>query len=81
VIEMAVAVYRRGHWLVSSVSDVRIMWNITMVLLATVTLKFTSLSCIRLLVVTTDYTLVLYLCRGEGSTYRNWGKTASLYMF
>jgi hypothetical protein len=39
-----------------------------------VTLRFTSLSCIRLLVVTTDYTLVLYLCRGEGSTYRNQGK-------
>jgi hypothetical protein len=46
-----------------------------------VTLRFTSLSCIRLLVVTTDYTLVLYLCRGEGSTYGNGGKTASLYMF
>jgi hypothetical protein len=36
-----------------------------------VILIFTSLSCIRLLVVTTDYTLVLYLCRGEGSTYGN----------
>jgi hypothetical protein len=46
-----------------------------------VTLRFTDLSCNRLLVVTTDYTLVLYLCRGEGSTYRNGGKTASLYMF
>jgi hypothetical protein len=46
-----------------------------------VTLRFTSLSCIRLLVVTTDYTLVLYLCRGEGITYGNGGKTASLYMF
>jgi hypothetical protein len=45
------------------------------------TLRFTDLSCNRLLVVTTDYTLVLYLCRGEGSTYRNRGKTASLYMF
>jgi hypothetical protein len=30
---------------------------------------------LRLLVVTTDYTLVLYLCRGEGSTYGNGGKT------
>jgi hypothetical protein len=27
--EMAVAVYRRGRWFVSSVSEVRIMWNIT----------------------------------------------------
>jgi hypothetical protein len=43
--------------------------------------RFTGLSCIRLLVVTTDYTLVLYLCRGEGSIYGNGGKTASLYMF
>jgi hypothetical protein len=34
-----------------------------------VTPRFTDLSCNRLLVVTTDYTLVLYLCRGEGSTY------------
>jgi hypothetical protein len=46
-----------------------------------VTLGFTGLSCIILLVVTTDYTLVLYLCREEGSTYGNGGKTASLYMF
>jgi hypothetical protein len=46
-----------------------------------VTLRFTDLSCNRLLVVTTDYTLVLYLCRVEGSTYGNGGKTASLYMF
>jgi hypothetical protein len=45
------------------------------------TLRFTSLSHIRLLVVTTDYTLVLYLCKGEGSTYGNGGKTTSLYMF
>jgi hypothetical protein len=45
------------------------------------TLRFTSLSCNRLLVVTTDYTLVLYLCREEGNTYGNGGKTASLYMF
>jgi hypothetical protein len=29
VTERAAAVYRRGHWLVSNVSDVRIMWNIT----------------------------------------------------
>jgi hypothetical protein len=42
-----------------------------------VTLRITDLSCNRLLVVTTDYTLVLYLCRGEGSTYGNGGKTAS----
>jgi hypothetical protein len=27
--EMAAAVYQRGCWFVSSVSDVRIMWNIT----------------------------------------------------
>jgi hypothetical protein len=27
--EMAVAVYQRGRWFVSSVSGVRIMWNIT----------------------------------------------------
>jgi hypothetical protein len=46
-----------------------------------VTLIFIDISCNRLLVVTTDYTLVLYLCRGEGSTYGNGGKTASLYMF
>jgi hypothetical protein len=39
-----------------------------------VTFRCTSLSCVRLLVVTTDYTLVLYLCRGEGSTYWNGGK-------
>jgi hypothetical protein len=25
----AVAVYRRGRWFVSSISEVRIMWNIT----------------------------------------------------
>jgi hypothetical protein len=29
VTERAVVVYRRGHWLVSNISDVRIMWNIT----------------------------------------------------
>jgi hypothetical protein len=29
VTERAAAVYRRGRWFVSSVSDVRIMWNIT----------------------------------------------------
>jgi hypothetical protein len=29
VTEKAAAVYQRGHWLVSNVSDVRIMWNIT----------------------------------------------------
>jgi hypothetical protein len=29
-------------------------------------------------VVTTDYTLVLYLCRGEGSTYGNGGKISLL---
>jgi hypothetical protein len=29
VTETAVAVYRRGRWFISSVSDVRIMWNIT----------------------------------------------------
>jgi hypothetical protein len=48
-----------------------------------VTLRFTDLSCDRLLVVTTNYTLVLYLYRGEGSTYAygNGGKTVSLYMF
>jgi hypothetical protein len=31
VTERAAAVYRRGHWFVSSISDVRIMWNITLV--------------------------------------------------
>jgi hypothetical protein len=46
-----------------------------------VTLRFTDLNCNRLLVVTTDYTLVLYLYRGEGSTYGNGEKTASLYIF
>jgi hypothetical protein len=35
-----------------------------------VTLRFTDLSCNRLLVVTTDYTLVLYLSKGEGSLLR-----------
>jgi hypothetical protein len=45
------------------------------------TLRFTSLSCNRLLVVTTDYTLVLYLCRGEGSTYGNGGKQPSYICF
>jgi hypothetical protein len=30
VTETEAAVYRRGCWFVSSVSDVRIMWNITM---------------------------------------------------
>jgi hypothetical protein len=30
IMERAAAVYRRGHWFVSIVSDVRIMWNITM---------------------------------------------------
>jgi hypothetical protein len=29
VTEKAAAVYQRGRWLVSNVSDVRIMWNIT----------------------------------------------------
>jgi uncharacterized membrane protein YeiB len=29
VTEMEAAVYRRGRWFISSVSDVRIMWNIT----------------------------------------------------
>jgi hypothetical protein len=29
VTERAAAVYRRGRWLISNVSDVRIMWNIT----------------------------------------------------
>jgi hypothetical protein len=29
VTERAVAVYRRGCWFISNVSDVRIMWNIT----------------------------------------------------
>jgi hypothetical protein len=29
VTERAAAVYRRGCWFISSVSDVRIMWNIT----------------------------------------------------
>jgi hypothetical protein len=29
VTERVAAVYRRGRWLVSNVSDVRIMWNIT----------------------------------------------------
>jgi hypothetical protein len=29
VTERAVAVYRRGHWFVSNVSDVRTMWKIT----------------------------------------------------
>jgi hypothetical protein len=29
VTERAAAVYRRGCWLISNVSDVRIMWNIT----------------------------------------------------
>jgi hypothetical protein len=28
-IEMVVAVYQRGRWFISSVSEVRIMWNIT----------------------------------------------------
>jgi hypothetical protein len=27
--ETVVAVYRRGHWFISSVSEVRMMWNIT----------------------------------------------------
>jgi hypothetical protein len=31
VTEKAAAVYQRGRWLVSNVSDVRIMWNITAV--------------------------------------------------
>jgi hypothetical protein len=35
-----------------------------------VTLGFTDLSCIRLLVVTTDYTLVLYLSKREHSPLR-----------
>jgi hypothetical protein len=30
VMTTAVAVYRRGHWFVSNVSDVRTMWNITL---------------------------------------------------
>jgi hypothetical protein len=30
VTERAAAVYRRGHWFVSNVSDVRTMWNITL---------------------------------------------------
>jgi hypothetical protein len=29
VTEKAAAVYQRGHWLISNISDVRIMWNIT----------------------------------------------------
>jgi hypothetical protein len=29
VTERAAVVYQRGHWFVSNVSDVRIMWNIT----------------------------------------------------
>jgi hypothetical protein len=29
VTEKAAAVYQRGRWLVSNISDVRIMWNIT----------------------------------------------------
>jgi hypothetical protein len=29
MMETMAAVYRRGHWFVSSVSEVRIMWNIT----------------------------------------------------
>jgi hypothetical protein len=41
-----------------------------------VTLRFTDLSCNRLLVVTTDYTLVLYLSKGEGSLLE-WGKSIS----
>jgi hypothetical protein len=32
VTERAVAVYRRGRWFVSNVSDVRTMWNITLLL-------------------------------------------------
>jgi hypothetical protein len=31
VTERAAAVYQRGRWLISNVSDVRIMWNITAV--------------------------------------------------
>jgi hypothetical protein len=27
--EKKAAVYQRGHWLVSNISDVRIIWNIT----------------------------------------------------
>jgi hypothetical protein len=38
-----------------------------------VTLRFTDLSCNRLLVVTTDYTLVLYLTQGEGNLLRMGG--------
>jgi hypothetical protein len=33
--EMAVAVYQRGHWFVSGISEVRIMWNITMFFVCT----------------------------------------------
>jgi hypothetical protein len=29
VTEKMAAVYQRGHWLISNVSDVRIIWNIT----------------------------------------------------
>jgi hypothetical protein len=32
VTEKAAVVYQRGRWLISDVSDVRIMWNITPVL-------------------------------------------------
>jgi hypothetical protein len=31
VTEKAAAVYQRGRWLVSNISDVRIMWNITLI--------------------------------------------------
>jgi hypothetical protein len=46
----------------------------------TVTLEFTSLSCIRLLVVTTNYTLVLYLCRGEGYLWEWGGNSLLIYV-